>query len=427
MARLRRFGNGLQDAGSMFIQSALQQMNAIQQSELVKQRQLELAAIQDRARVAAREDSQAAAEMQSVLGDPTGAKAEMLVRGGKSQYAPYVPGADTATSRYGSGMSKFTKREELPSDVDLETGLSAAPGGASAAKDPTKIEQLIGVRNSRRGVIDEAAQAGIKDTRATAFAQGEGQGAGTEAANAAAHPAKLAREKETFAQMTPLHVRRSAAEAAAQQSAQTAGEAARTKQAWELAAQDPTISGIAEHVLSNPGDLPKVPAAQRGFVMAALKSTKYAPLAQTRSKQILDTNWNALQRMKGNPAGLEGATGNRLMDPSRWPLIGGQEGMGGTATADFTANFNQFKAASALDKIEFIRGMGHMSDADLIIISQAANNLTQNMNEGTFQKGMDEAEAALLRSYQRLGVPPPDSYDPKASAEAKWQQFTGGR
>jgi hypothetical protein len=410
MAKLRNLGNALAGTGDMLLQHVLRLKQAQEQSGLVAQRQQELAEQQNAFRKAQAEDAQAAAEQQSVLNDPTGAKAEMLVRAGKNQYAGYVPTEDVATARYGSGIGKFTKREELPSDMDLERGLSADPGGMKAAKNPLNIESLMQQRNLRRGVLDEAAQADIADTGQKAYVQSMEQGKGAEAAQAAAFPAKLAREKQAFSEMTPLEVRRSSATEGARQAQVTAGEAARTKQMWNLAAQDPVIAGIAEQVISGT-PLKEVPAAQRGYVMAALRSDRYAPQARQKAKEVLDIGYNSLQRMKGNPEGMEGFTGNAMFDLlQRNPITG--SGWGGSPTGDFQSNFEQFVSATALDKIDFLKGFGHLSDADMAIIKAAGTNLASRMGTPTFASGLSEVEREMIKTYQKLGIEPPASSVP---------------
>lgn len=412
MPRLRRFGNALGDVGSTLMQHVLQLEAQKQQSELVRARQMELARLNAAEREAAREDSQAANEQSAILGDPTGAKAQMLVDAGKSQYAGFVPTGQTATTRFGAGFNQAKNRTELPTDVGVELGLGASPGGRDAAKDPRNIMALIGQRDARKAAFDTEDATQVKLQQDKAFAEGKGRGLGTEAADATAFPAKLQREKDTYAQMTPLHARRAAGEAAARESAQTRGAADRERQSWELAAQNPLISGMAEQVIAGT-PLKEVPAEHRGYVMAALRSEKYAPQSRKKAEEILNTGWNALQRMKGNQPGLEGFTGNALFDPSRWTWSG--NAVGGTATGDFQSNFEQFVSATALDKIDFLRGMGHLSDADMIIIKTAGTNLSQRMRTGTFSSGMDEAEAAMRRAYQRLGIEPPATGSPANS------------
>jgi hypothetical protein len=226
MARRRRIGNALESVGGGLLDFAMRQMQTQQQHKLASERQQELARLNDQLRREAANDQRTFQEEQAVLGDPTGGKAEMLVRGGKAQYAGMVPTTDVATDRFGAGLNKINDRKDLIGDLGLETGLAATPGGSTAAKDPRAIEKLIGLRNERRSVLGASEDAAVTQAGKTSFTQAENQGLGKESADAANFPAQLGRKTTEFNTMTPLEVGRAGKVTAAQEGARNAAELA---------------------------------------------------------------------------------------------------------------------------------------------------------------------------------------------------------
>lgn len=405
MARRRAVGNALYDVGNLLMEFSMRRKLAQEDDQRQIDRQRELVRTNNQARVDAREDAQSQEVLKSLLGDPTGQKAQMMVDAGETKWAPYVPTGDVASTRFADTFRTAKSRTELPTDVGVETGLRASPGGRDASKDPRVIQDLIAQRNARSAAFDteDTTQTRLQGERA--FAEGENRQMGTNKAVEAFAPTargiKVAEERA----LSPILVSRAGQVATAQQAAQTAGERARIEQGWELAAKDPVVAGMAQQVIAGT-PIKDVPAAHRGQVMAALQSTKFAPQARVKSKEILDIGWNALQRMKNNPSGMEGFTGNVLGDPLSRNIFTGTP-IGGSPAADFGSNFEQFRGALTLDKIDFLRGMGHMSDADRAVLERAATHLNSLMGTPAFDSGLKEAEAALLRSYQKLGIEPP--------------------
>jgi hypothetical protein len=260
MARLRRVGNAFADTGALLLQHVLRLKQQQNESSLVQQRQQELAELQNEFRRAQQEDAQANQEHEAVLGDPTGAKAEMLVKGGKAQYSGFVPDPEVATTRYGAKLNDISERAKLPGDLGLEMGLGATPGGAAAAKDPTKIEQLIAQRNGRRGVIDEAALAASADKQRDASATSYGTAMGTEQAATENFPAVLGRKKDEFNALTPLEVSRAGKVAGAQASARNAADLAQLEDPRWLRAQAEKIrqEGVARALANRSEDHAKM-------------------------------------------------------------------------------------------------------------------------------------------------------------------------
>ena len=423
MPSLRRVGNALSNTGDMLLQHVLRLRAQQEESSLVAKRQQELAEQQNAFRAAQAEDARRQQSLQQVLGDDSGLVAQRLAGAGEQWARDYVPSGHQAASKIGAKIGGM-KREELPTDVGLEESLRSAPGGEDYAKDPRAVKYLIDQKGARQAMLAQNAATEATEAGAKSEAMGYGQMKGTNTAKNENAPIEQANAVAKEKALNPVLISRAAGEASVRQAAETKGAADRERQSWELAAQNPVIAGMAEQVIAGT-PLKDVPAAHRGYVMAALRSTKYAPASRQKAKEILDIGFTSLQRMKGNPEGLEGFTGNVLGDlGQRNPFTGTP--YGGSPAADFMSNFDQFKAASALDKIDFIRGMGHMSDADMKIINQAGTHLQQLMGTPAFASGMAEVEAAMLRAYQRMGVEPPMGAfqnTPAQSADQKWNML----
>jgi hypothetical protein len=237
VAKLRRVGNAMSAVGGDLLSFALQRMGAREQSDLVAKRQQELAGYNDQLRRGQAEDARKQSVLDKLLSDPTGQTAQYAADAGVDMAAPFVPSADTATTRTAAGINKLTKREELPADIGLESMLGAAPGGRQAAKDPIAIEKLIQARNAKRGVFDAADKAQTAQAGEQAFQTAQQSGLGEEAADAANFPAQLGRKKTEFNTMTPLEVNRAGRVSGAQASAQNNAEIAKLTDPRYMAAK----------------------------------------------------------------------------------------------------------------------------------------------------------------------------------------------
>jgi hypothetical protein len=221
---MRRFGNALANTGDMLLQHALRLKQQQEQSELVRQRQQELADFQNQFRKGQAEDTRRQQTLDKILGDPTGGVAQTLVDAGETEWSPFAPKPEKALAGVGADIEKFTKREELPTDVGLEPMLASRPGGRMAAKDPTAIETLMAQRNSRRGSLDQLEQQKIAESadksRQDAYASGMGTATAAHEMAPTVTADKVAQEKA----LTPVMASRAGAEAGARARATNAAE-----------------------------------------------------------------------------------------------------------------------------------------------------------------------------------------------------------
>jgi hypothetical protein len=216
MAVRRKIGN----LANILLQSHLQKREREHQSELVKQRQMEIALANDDLRRKQAEDQRQHTLLLRGVEDP--ALMETFARNGVDvgiDPTMFRTGDDKILSQLGSKISQ-AKREELPTDLGVEQQLGATPWGSGLARDPRAVKHGMTVRDDRKRQLDDidAYQTDLKG--AEAFATRYNTDMGAETAAAENHPAQLKREKDTFSAMTPLHASRAGAERGAQLAAE---------------------------------------------------------------------------------------------------------------------------------------------------------------------------------------------------------------
>lgn len=168
MAMRRRVGN----LADTLLRSHLQKRNLSHQSELVKQRQLEVS--QQRL---AEQGHQAAMNREQelltrVLGDPSGGMAAAMQRAGIDingyDLNAFMPTEDQIMGQAGSKIQAANELKDIPQDLEMLLSGSVRP---EMAKDPRNIERLQMTANAERaGIsagshqakIDEAVPGPIK-------------------------------------------------------------------------------------------------------------------------------------------------------------------------------------------------------------------------------------------------------------------------
>jgi hypothetical protein len=423
MPNRRAIGNSLSDIGNLLMQFSMRTKLAQDDDQRQLERQRELARTADQARIAAREDAQRQQVLTSILGDPTGQKAQMMVDAGQSEWAPYVPSGDVATTRVADTFNTAKSRTELPTDVGLETRLAASPGGRGAAKDPTAIERLIAERNARKASFDteDTTQTTLQGERA--FAEGEGRGRGINAATEAFAPTARRIEVDKEKALTPVLVSRAGQTATAQQSAETKGAADRQRQAWELAAQDPANAAAAEQVLANPELLAKIDARSRKYVLQAMQAEKFRPATMRKTQEILDVAWNSLQELKTAP-GMAGAVGAKG-PTSLFGIL--SRPAAGSSAGDYRSIIDRFQSAVTLSNLDLLRGLGHMSDMEFGTVAKASTSWRDNVSEARFVQQLPVTEQALRATYARAGLTPPGGGSTVSAAQEKLNQLRATR
>lgn len=209
MAVRRKIGN----LAHTLLQAHLQKRQMEQQSDLIKQRQMEMAQANDDLRRGQADDQRKHTLMLRGIEDP--ALMETFHRNNVDvgiDPTMFRTGDDKILSQLGSRLSQ-AKREELPTDLGIEQQLGATPWGSDLAKDPRAVKQGMTVRDDRKGQLDEIDTYQTDLKGAEAFATRYNTDMGAETASAANHPAQLQRKVTEFQTMTPLEVEREAKKA----------------------------------------------------------------------------------------------------------------------------------------------------------------------------------------------------------------------
>lgn len=348
----------------------------------------------------------------------------------------HVEGDETGRPTIASLMKIREDRDKaLRADMVKEVSGAYNPDGSTGTKflsgDPRNLvgqsvqttpttEQSIATANAtetgtRQGKIDTAIQT-EKQTRGGAVARaGAEAGARASATNAA----------ETAQLNDPRYQSGRAAVVGAE-------ETARAKAAQVIIQNDPTIAAIASSVAANPDLLKDVPMAQRGKVIAALNAEEFRTARQKSTEKIITTGWDALQRLKnqGGQAAAVGPSFQKLPGVawagSSYDKDGEFQGISGTAAADYVGQMKQLKSILTLNNLEYLRGLGHMSNTEFGTAGAAATSLQTRQSEQKHQADLAVLERIFLESARRAGIQLPGATGSGTSPSEKLKALRGG-
>lgn len=226
MAALRKLGNLAQVLLQSHLRNREDERQARLQSELVRQRQIELAEHNDKLRRAQAEDTRNQALLTAGLESPE--KFAMMARAGvdmgdidPSQFAtPERAIMGSLQSRLGTA-----KREDLPTDIGIEGMLASEKDNPwdfqnNLSRDPRAVKELMTGRDSRRASIEDLVAQETAEGAAAKQADAYGTAMGTEMADSQNFDAVLARKKREYAAMTPLEADRARQTSAARVAAE---------------------------------------------------------------------------------------------------------------------------------------------------------------------------------------------------------------
>jgi len=222
VAKLRRLGN----IAEMFLRTHLADRANEQESERVKQRQLEVAGYNRDAIAQQAEQDRIKEFLSAGLKDPK--QFELMDRAGMmmGDIAPksFRPADEKILAQLGAGYAT-AKEDELPTDLGIENQLRTQWGGEEMAKNPNNLLPLMNARDSRQasleGLATTQAERKGEESRLTAY----GTATGNEQADAENFPAKLERDLEAYRQQSPLE---------AQRAGMTAGASAAAQQPYQI-------------------------------------------------------------------------------------------------------------------------------------------------------------------------------------------------
>jgi hypothetical protein len=405
MAFRRRVGNLAGD----FLRYYLDRKNESYRSGLIGTRQRELADLNNDNEI-----------FRQVLADRTGQLAEQLSEAGDLRFSPLVPRAERVTAQVGADIAAKTKRQELPTDIDIESMVGSRPGGRTAAKDPRVIEGLANQRNARKEAFDRADEFEVDKAGATSFAQSYGQGIGSEQATAESFPAKLGRDKQEGQQKTELKLNeeRQLTPIMVDRSTRTA------RGLQHVENTNPIIDQNAAQVMQRPELLSELTPTMRAQVLSRLNTPEFRSASQRSVQTLVESAENALDKLLKSP-GKAGAVGApSFADPASFIPFGNR--LAGSDPATYLADVKQLASSLTLPRLSVLRGLGHMSDREfgsvansISVISEGLESGRIKVNEPRFDAALQDINRMLQLTRERAGLPPrtPDDVYPSNQPE----------
>lgn len=185
------------------------------------------------------------------------------------------------------------------------------------------------------------------------------------------------------------------------------------KKRLDGAPQDDTA--LAGMVISNPSLLAQLPPTSRASVLRAIASGsgQLANQRQNAVNSIVDGALETIRTLKEH-GGFEGAVG------FKGPVGTFTGPLAGTPEQSYASYVDTLKAKLTLPQLEFLRGLGHMSDREFKAISDSVTALNRDMPEGDFLKELGNIEANLGGMRGRAatgGVPQGGPSAPQGSGQ----------
>jgi len=168
---------------------------------------------------------------------------------------------------------------------------------------------------------------------------------------------------------------------------------------------DQSLANLAEMVIGNPDILKDMTPTQRGQVLQTIaNSGQGSRLANQKTaalRDILDSAWNSIQTLKTHE-GRSGAVGAKGF----YSLFGAlDQPMSGTPARAYAEFVDTLKAQLSLPKLQFLRGLGSMSDREFSAIQSAVTALDRSMPEGDFMKELLVIEKNLQNTRNAMATP----------------------
>lgn len=184
-----------------------------------------------------------------------------------------------------------------------------------------------------------------------------------------------------------------------------------------------SLDAVADMVLNDPDRLKDFTPTDRGKILThiAVSGGKLQNRRMDALKSIVDQASDTLDTLEKSP-GFAGAVGAR--GPSS--LFGMlSEPLPGTNAAGYRSYIDSLKAQLTLPKLEFLRGLGQMSDREFKAMSASVTALNDRMSEVAFKKELGVIRANLNQMKARMGGGQP-SPTPDPQAQDQGQSFNIG-
>jgi hypothetical protein len=160
------------------------------------------------------------------------------------------------------------------------------------------------------------------------------------------------------------------------------------------------VAAIADEVVKNPELLGQVNPTMRGKVIAHINKSG-GELSNRRAASltsILDDAERTIGQMSSHP-GFSGAVGAKGPS-SLFGIL--EQPMSGTNAAGFAKLVETLKAQLALPKLEYMRGLGPMSDREFRSIQAAVSALDPTMPEAQFRQELKNVLDGITRTRTNL-------------------------
>jgi hypothetical protein len=306
-------------------------------------------------------------------------------------------------------LSSFNKRFAIPDPQGRP--------GYGAEGSLYRQSQAIGEKQA----FEDDRQAANK------FSETYNQGMAEEDVAAQTHGAVLGRQGKELGQQNAYRVslERGLTPIMVDRAGQSSGASARAQQAVENS--NPIVASVAQEVIANPARLESLTPTMRAQVIAHVRNAG-GELGTARDKSVGQTLLDAkaaLNNLKTGD-GMSGAVGAKGMSS----LFGARENpLGGTAAASYVTYIDQLKSALTLPRLEFLRGLGHMSDREFGAVSSSVTSLNRQMREEDFMNELGVIEKNINEALVRAGLAEPEETEQNVVLEtgrSKLQNRRGG-
>lgn len=164
------------------------------------------------------------------------------------------------------------------------------------------------------------------------------------------------------------------------------------------------VGPLSDMILGNPDLLDKLPPKDRSTVLRHIASAggEIENKRLTAINTMIASAEDTIHKLQTLP-GFKGAVGAR--GPTS--LFGAlSEPLPGTNAATYTAYVDTLKSQLTLPRLEFLRGLGHMSDREFKAISDSVSALNRNMSESAFKAELAKLSETLKAAKDRVAARP---------------------
>lgn len=155
---------------------------------------------------------------------------------------------------------------------------------------------------------------------------------------------------------------------------------------------NPTIDSWVDLIQSKQATISSVPAAYKNAVAQALSSAPAVSSGNNLAQDALD----AITALE-TTAGMKGAIGTNLM-------LGFGKNIPGSASAGYLAQLDRVKALLTLPNLQYMKGLGAMSDREFNTISSSVAALNPNMSEAQYSTELARIKTVMQAAVDKINA-----------------------